>query len=60
MLIKCCQGMLTERCTSSQTNEVANNEPRVFRVDDDVPAEQNAAYDLPDMQARVVRPMAAD
>jgi len=31
------------------------DEPRGFRVDDDVPAEQDAADDLPGMQERIVR-----
>ena len=31
------------------------DEPRGLRVDDDVPAEQNAADDLPGMRGRVVR-----
>jgi len=32
-----------------------SDELRGFRVDDDVPAEQNAADDLPGMRRRVVR-----
>ena len=32
-----------------------DDEPRGFRVDDDVPAEQNAADDQPGMRGRVVR-----
>jgi len=31
------------------------DEPRGLRVDDDVPAEQNAADDLPGMQGRIVQ-----
>ena len=31
------------------------DEPRSLRVDDDVPAEQNAADDLPGMRGRIVR-----
>jgi hypothetical protein len=33
----------------------SGDEPRGLRVDDDVPAEQNAADDLPGMRGRVVR-----
>jgi hypothetical protein len=33
----------------------SDHEPRGLRVDDDVPAEQNAADDLPGMRGRVMR-----
>jgi hypothetical protein len=33
----------------------SGDELRGLRVDDDVPAEQNATYDLPGMRGRIVR-----